>query len=122
MKTAYDKIKPYTTKDGSVIRELMHPGAHGHDNAKLSLAEATVSAGSATFLHKHQRSDEIYHIIAGTGIMILGDKRFTIVAGNTIFIPRGTPHNIENTGRALIKVLCCCSPPYSHDDTKLLTE
>ncbi len=40
-KTEKDTIKPYITKDGSSIRELMHPEKHG--NVKQSLAEAIVS-------------------------------------------------------------------------------
>ncbi len=43
LKTEYEKIEPYITKDGSIIRELMHPAVHG--NSKQSLAEATVPAG-----------------------------------------------------------------------------
>jgi hypothetical protein len=37
MKTAYRDVAPYTTKDGSEIRELMHPAVHG--NAKQSLSK-----------------------------------------------------------------------------------
>ncbi len=122
MKTEYKKIKPYITMDGSEIRELMHPDVHGNDNSKVSLAEATVPAGSATFLHKHRTSEEIYHIIAGAGIMILGDESFKVVIGDTIYIPRDIPHKIRNTEKEPLKLFCCCSPPYSHDDTGLLSE
>jgi mannose-6-phosphate isomerase-like protein (cupin superfamily) len=119
MKTEYDKIKPYTTKDGSVIRELMHPGHH--ENRMQSLAEATLPVGSETFTHTHIKTEEIYHITQGTGIMFLGDKRFDLKAGDTILIPPGTIHCIRNIGETELKVLCCCSPPYSHDDTMILT-
>ena len=43
MKTSHDQIPPYTTKDGSEIRELMHPAVHGNRNQ--SFAEAIVAAG-----------------------------------------------------------------------------
>ncbi|RKX91216.1 MAG: hypothetical protein DRP84_11950 [Spirochaetes bacterium] len=59
--TEYGKIKPYVTKDGSIIRELMHPRLHGNKN--LSLAEATVLVGKETVLHRHLNSEEIYYII-----------------------------------------------------------
>jgi len=45
-RTSYPDVVPYRTKDGSIIRELMHPGIHG--NANQSLAEATVPAGGRT--------------------------------------------------------------------------
>ena len=39
MKSSYDKVKPYITRDGSEIRELMHSAVHG--NNAQSLAEAS---------------------------------------------------------------------------------
>ncbi len=118
VKSEYNKIKPYTTKDGSLIRELMHPNVHG--NTKLSLAEAIVPVGFTTFLHKHYQSEEIYHILEGSGIMTIGDKKFEVKVGDTICIPPGTPHQIQNIGKIPLRFLCCCAPPYSHDDTELL--
>lgn len=117
-KSRYASVQPFTTKDGSIIRELMHPSVHG--NANQSLAEAVVPVGTTTQLHKHQRSEEIYHITAGTGLMTLGKETSPVGVGETICIPPGTPHRIENTGKGELKILCCCSPPYSHDDTELL--
>jgi len=117
-KSRYVSVTPFTTKDGSIIRELMHPSVHG--NANQSLAEAVVPVSMTTQLHKHLRSEEIYHITAGEGLMTLGQEIFAVGAGDTICIPPGTPHRIKNTGHAALKILCCCSPPYSHDDTELL--
>jgi len=118
MKTAYRDIAPFTTKDGSTIRELMHPDAHG--NRLQSLAEAIVDPGMTTRLHRHRRSEELYHVTAGAGRMTLGAKSFEVTSGDTICIPPGTAHCIENTGREPLHILCACSPPYSHDDTELL--
>lgn len=118
MNTHYNDIKSYTTKDGSIIRELMHPAPHGNQNQ--SLAEAIVPAGTTTRLHLHQQSEELYHITAGKGVMQLGDEQFAVSVGDTILIPPATPHAITNSGNEELKILCCCAPPYSHDDTKLL--
>ena len=118
LKTAYHEIRPYTTKDGAIIRELMHPDLHG--NSKQSLAEATVPATAATLMHQHQSSEEIYHIISGSGRMTLGGETFEVKVGDTICIPPGTSHNLRNTGEKDLVLLCCCTPPYSHDDTELV--
>ncbi len=117
-KTEYDQIRPYRTKDGSEIRELMHPDHTGIGS--ISLAEAQVGAGLETELHRHVRSEEIYYIVRGSGTMTLGDERFPVQAGDSIFIAPGTPHQIRNTGENLLIILCCCTPPYRHDDTDLL--
>ena len=118
IKSRYKDIPPYITKDGSEIRELMHPAVQGNRNQ--SLAEAIIPAGKQTVLHRHNHSEEIYHITAGHGVMQLGEEKFEIRIGDTIAIPPGTPHAIENYGVEPLKILCSCSPPYSHDDTELL--
>jgi mannose-6-phosphate isomerase-like protein (cupin superfamily) len=114
----YADAAPYMTKDGSEIRELTHPAVHG--NRAQSLAEATVPAGAATLLHRHRVTEELYHVTAGAGLMTLGERTFEVRAGDTVCIPPGTPHRIRNTGDGPLRILCCCSPAYSHDDTELL--
>jgi mannose-6-phosphate isomerase-like protein (cupin superfamily) len=120
MKTRYDDIATYVTKDGSLIRELMHPAQHG--GRAQSLAEATVPAGTRTVLHRHRVTEELYHVTAGRGRMTLGDDRFDVTVGDTVLIPPGTAHCIEATGSEALVILCCCSPAYAHDDTELLDE
>ncbi|CAN0175641.1 unnamed protein product [Phaeothamnion confervicola] len=118
MHTTYDSVPPYVTKDGSEIRELMHPSVHGNRNQ--SFAEATVLPGTQTALHRHRLTEEIYHIMVGAGIMTLGAKSFAVAAGDTICIAPGTPHCIGNTGRTPLRILCACAPAYAHDDTELI--
>ena len=118
MITRYQNIAAYVTRDGSEIRELMHPAVHG--NVMQSLAEAIVQPGWKTLAHRHRLSEELYHVTHGAGIMVLGDSRFTIAAGDTVLILPGTAHWVEASGSEPLHILCCCSPPYSHDDTELL--
>jgi mannose-6-phosphate isomerase-like protein (cupin superfamily) len=118
LKTTLGKVEPYITKDGSEIRELLHPSQHAV--RQQSLAEAVISPGVATLRHRHAITEEIYHITQGTGVMMLGDERFAVTVGDSIAILPGTPHCIENTGNAALHILCCCAPAYSHADTELL--
>ena len=118
MRTVYHTIVPYVTMDGSEIRELMHPAVHGNRNQ--SFAEATVQPGTQTALHRHNITEEIYHITQGQGMMTLGDETFPVAPGDTVCIVPGSPHRIAAVGSAPLKILCACSPPYSHRDTELL--
>jgi mannose-6-phosphate isomerase-like protein (cupin superfamily) len=118
LKTEYENVEPYITKDGSIIRELMHSTVHGNSNQ--SIAEATVPAGGKTTLHKHGLTEEIYHITEGSGIMTLGSEKFEVRKEDSICIQPGTPHRIRNTGEKELKILCCCVPAYSHEDTELM--
>ena len=118
MLTHYQQIENYITKDGSTIRELMHPDVHANRNQ--SLAEATIPAGIQTELHLHKKSEEIYHITQGEGIMSLGENQFQVSVGDTICIPPNTPHQISNTSNNDLVILCACSPAYSHEDTVII--
>lgn len=115
----YEKVPPFITKDGSIIRELMHPAVHG--NLNQSLAEAILPAGEATIPHRHHRSEEIYYFTAGSGVMRLGEEEFAVSAGDTVCIPPGVPHALSNPGPLELRLLCCSSPPYANDDTELLS-
>jgi mannose-6-phosphate isomerase-like protein (cupin superfamily) len=76
--------------------------------------------GKATQLHRHAATEELYHITSGTGLMTLGDKLIAVGPSDTVLIPPGTAHKIEATGDEPLRILCCCSPAYSHEDTELL--
>jgi len=117
-RSRYSAAPAFITKDGSEIRELMHPLRHPVRNQ--GVAEAIVEPGQTTALHRHRQSEEVYHITGGRGRMTLGAQVFDVDTGDTICIPPGTPHRIANTGDVALKILCTCAPAYSHDDTELL--
>lgn len=111
---------PFTTKDGSEIRELL-----AHRNSALrnqSLAEARLPVAAATQPHFHPRAEEIYFLLEGSGRMrIEGDVR-EVRPGDAIAIPPGQRHQITNTGQTVLKFLCCCAPCYEHDDTVMVDD
>ncbi len=105
----YASVEPFTTKDGSTIRELMH-------TANQSLAEATLAPGQATARHYHAVSEELYSVLEGGGRLEIDGEEREIAAGDTALIPPGARHTIT-AGPAGARFLCCCAPPYTHDDT-----
>jgi mannose-6-phosphate isomerase-like protein (cupin superfamily) len=107
-----DRVEPYVTKDGSTIREL-------HQTAVQSLAEATLEPGEATERHYHRVSEEIYVVVKGSGDMEVDGESRRVRPGDAILIPAGAWHTFENTGTSELRFLCCCAPPYSHEDTFL---
>lgn len=104
---------PFTTKDGSTIRSILDRS--NAPVANQSLAEATVPAGVSTQRHWHKLSEEFYFILEGTGIMEINDGQSEVAPGDAILIPPGAWHRI--TAVQPLRFLCCCAPPYSHDDT-----
>ena len=67
-------------------------------------------------LHKHAAHTEQVYIAEGTGEMVLGDSTFTVYAGMHIFIPMGTPHSVQVTSAAPLKVVSIQSPMFDGSD------
>ena len=112
-----DEREPFTTLDGSTIRELAGPSWTQARNQ--SLAEAAVPAGGETAEHYHPEAEELYYFIAGEGRMRLAAEERAVRAGDCVVIPPGTPHKLWNPGPAPLVLLCCCAPAYRHEDTVL---
>ncbi len=106
---------PFTTKDGSTIRSILDRANAPVRNQ--SLAEATVPAGVVTQRHYHRASEEFYFILEGRGTISLGSSTREVGPGDAVLIPPGEWHCIE--AATTLRFLCCCAPPYSHDDTFL---
>lgn len=105
--------KPFVTKDGSQIRSILD-----RTNAPVrqqSLAEASLPAGCATERHYHKLSEEFYFILEGSGLLEIAGETQEVGPGDCALIPEGAWHQI--TAHGALRFLCCCAPPYSHEDT-----
>ena len=100
---------PFVTKDGSTIREY-------HHTALQSLAEATLEPGAATRRHYHRRSEEIYLLVEGGGDLEVDGETRRVEAGDAVVIAPGSWHELTAHGEGA-RLLCCCVPPYTDDDT-----
>jgi len=112
-----ERVSPFITKDGSEIRELL-----AHRNSCIrnqSLAEARLPPGAATAPHHHVKTEEVYYVLEGHGLMRVGEALCQVTVGDAVAIPPGETHQITNTGDRVLKFLCCCAPGYEHDDTIL---
>jgi len=105
--------KPFTTKDGSQIRSILD--RTNAPVANQSLAEAVLPAGAATQRHYHKASEEIYFLLEGSGTMEIDGEIRAVGSGDGILIPPGAWHQI--TATTTLRFLCCCAPPYAHEDT-----
>ena len=110
---ALDTQRPFTTRDGSTIRSILDRSNAPVQNQ--SLAEARVPAGGATQRHYHELSEEFYFILEGRGSMEIDGESHAVGPGDAILIPPGAWHTIA--ARENLRFLCCCSPPYAHEDT-----
>jgi mannose-6-phosphate isomerase-like protein (cupin superfamily) len=57
-------------------------------------------------LHYHERTDEFYYVLGGSGRMTLDDAEVELHEGVTVHVPRGTKHRAWGD----LKVLVVCIP------------
>jgi mannose-6-phosphate isomerase-like protein (cupin superfamily) len=108
-----DEQPPFTTADGSTIRSILDRANAPVE--KQSLAEARLPAGGATTRHHHRLSEEFYFILEGEGEMEVDGERRPVAPGDAVLIPAGSWHQVR--AASPLRFLCCCAPPYAHEDT-----
>ena len=113
-RSRFDAV-PFTTKDGSEIRVLLD--AEVAAAANQSLAEAVLAPGQAIERHYHARTEEIYVLLEGAGEMEVDGEHRLLAPGDAVLIPPGARHQITATEEGPLRFLCCCAPPYAHEDT-----
>ncbi len=109
-----DQSRPIITRHGSEIRPLIDRTTS--PATLCSLAEELLPAGSAVTPHHHRRTEEIYYILSGRGVMTVGEERREVTAGDAVYIPRDHRHTLENTGREAMRIILVCGPAFSFED------
>ncbi|HEX5706698.1 MAG TPA: cupin domain-containing protein [Pyrinomonadaceae bacterium] len=102
------------TPHGSEIRPLVDRTTAPVE--LCSLAEETLPVGAEVGRHFHRRTEEIYYVVAGVGLMTVAGETREVAAGDAVYIPRGAAHTLRNTGSAPMKILLVCGPAYSFED------
>ncbi len=114
---AVEAGEAYVTLDGSWVRELVRPERGGPRN--VSLAEAVLQPGERTRPHSHRLSDEVYYVLGGEGVVMLGANSYAVEPGSCLLLPAGRLHSARCTGQEALRLLCICAPPYTHEQTDL---
>lgn len=62
------------------------------DGALAIFEQTSLSKGRGTPLHLHNSQEEIFYVIEGSYYFQLGDEKFNLTKGESIFLPRKVPH------------------------------
>lgn len=58
-----------------------------------------VLPGERCTLHVHTGKEESWLLVAGTGLVRIGDDLYEVSIGDALVTPAGTPHELVNTGK-----------------------
>ena len=69
-----------------------------HEEKNCKVKKITVKPGGRLSYQYHYKRSEVWTIVDGVATITLNDKISHYVYGETILIPQGTKHRVENTG------------------------
>jgi len=61
-------------------------------------------------LHMHPNTDEAFYVADGHATFVLGDREIPVETGGMVFVPRGMPHTVRNSGDRPVRGLILISP------------
>lgn len=100
----------YEAEDRAVAREIVSP--RNSSVTSMSIAEIRVPAGVEVRPH-HHLMEEVYHVVAGTGVMMVEDETRVIGVGDTVVIAPHQWHNVRNDSDVLLELVVTCAPAWA---------
>ncbi|TGE28931.1 cupin domain-containing protein [Hymenobacter metallicola] len=90
-----------------VNHNLLDVKISGKDtNGDLAIFEQTsLSPGRGTPLHVHPNQDEVFTVLDGEYAFLVGDDKYRLITGDSIFLPRQVPHawtQVSTRGKMLV--------------------
>lgn len=71
----------------------------------LKMGHTTVYPTGKTTGHSHDDMEEVYFVVAGEGLMQVGEDEFPIKAGDALYIPPGERHTTYQRGNLPLVIL-----------------
>jgi mannose-6-phosphate isomerase-like protein (cupin superfamily) len=97
-------------KTGIQSRQLIW--SNNSPEAQVTVTHVTMVPGSLSKRHAHARSEQIWIVEQGEGLLLLADDRAErLRAGDIVRTPAGEVHGVENTGSDPLIYLAVTTPP-----------
>jgi mannose-6-phosphate isomerase-like protein (cupin superfamily) len=80
------------------------------DGAKFLFAIEIFDVGGKTPPNVHAEAQEMFYVLHGEGIASCGDERVPVRTGDSLLLPPGTMHVVENTGATRLYCLTLMVP------------
>jgi glyoxylate utilization-related uncharacterized protein len=72
--------------------------------------DCLVGAGGGPPPHRHLAEDELFTVTEGTVVFTAGDETRSVSTGESVFVPRGTPHSYRNEDTTPARMLAVYTP------------
>jgi mannose-1-phosphate guanylyltransferase/mannose-1-phosphate guanylyltransferase/mannose-6-phosphate isomerase len=91
-----------------------YQGLHAGD--RFQVKRLTVNPGAKLSLQLHYHRAEHWVVVNGTALVTRGDEKILLRENESMFIPLGTPHRLENPGRVPLNLIEVQSGAYLGED------
>jgi len=116
MRVTNSEDAPALSRGDGLVSRLLH-SEHEVPDTDLTITRVTVDPGSSQVCHSHE-PEQVYVILAGEGLMSVGDDQQTVGAGDLVHIPSNTEHGVENTGDQPLEYLSAATPAFPTEDVQ----
>lgn len=100
---------PTLTERGGEIKIMISPKTV--DKPGFILGLSTLAPDEVVNNHIHDYSHEAFYVLQGQGNIIFADGEIiSFGVGDSVFVPKGMPHRIINTGDTKMKVIFTATP------------
>src|SRR4051812_12168356 len=99
----------YIRLEGITSHLLASPRTSSAEHLTTTLA--VIEPGGQQRIHSHP-PEQVYFILEGSGLMIVGDETQRVGPGDCIFIPSGQPHGLKNDGAVVLRYFSAAAPAY----------
>ena len=119
IKTLVEELKRQGRTEPLSHRKVHRPWGfyqflHGGD--RFQVKRLTVNPGARLSLQLHYHRAEHWVVVNGTALVTRGSEQLMLRENESIFIPLGTPHRLENPGRMPLNLIEVQSGAYLGED------
>ncbi len=87
-----------------VWRTLVSGDRTPSDSLTVGITEVPPGEPAAPAAHRHAQA-EVYHVLAGEGVVIVDGREHPVAPGATVFVPGGATHEARARGDRPLRIL-----------------
>jgi mannose-6-phosphate isomerase-like protein (cupin superfamily) len=93
-------------RDSAVLRDTYYLiDQKTGPSERMTCGHTTIYPTGTTTGHSHNDMEEIYFVVSGEGIMVVGEDSYPIRQGDALYVPPGEFHTTKQTGILPLTVL-----------------
>ena len=119
VKKIVESIKAAGRQEHHIHREVYRPWGKfdSVDNGERYMVKhITVKAGEKLSLQMHHHRAEHWVVVSGTAKVTRGDETLLLTENQSVYIPLGIKHSLENPGKIPLELIEIRSGPYLEED------